>query len=65
MPELQEEDGALGLHCLDHWLPGIDLLLGVDSGCVGVPGQKFRLAYRNKNNHAEQKQRVEKTRVPR
>lgn len=37
MPELQEECGALGFDCLDHWLPGVNLLLRVDSGCVGVP----------------------------
>ena len=40
MPELQEEYSALGLDRLDHWLPGIDLLLSVDPGCVGIPGHR-------------------------
>ena len=39
MPELQEEDCALCLDCLDHWLPSLNLLLCVDARCMRVPDQ--------------------------
>ena len=54
MPELQEEDGALGFDCLDHWLPSINLLLSVDPGCVGIPGrhtQGIRSYCREEGHH--------------
>ena len=37
MPQLTEEGGIVLLHCCHNRLPLVSLLLGVDSGGVGVP----------------------------
>jgi hypothetical protein len=31
MPQLAQEEAPLGLHCLHHWLPALNLLLAVDA----------------------------------
>lgn len=44
MPQLQEERRFLAVHCFDYWLPSFNLLLGVDSWYIGIPGKHLDMS---------------------